>query len=154
MMELSRETVTVKATGHAWGEWTQTKAPTYTEIGEEMRTCAVCGMTETKPIAALGIVQRFKDEVTAIETAQSLPERFSAISTALATYGTLSDEEKIVVSNDYAILDAAISAYNASANTANEELNNAMELAVKALSSTIAVATVLAGAWFVLKRLF
>lgn len=152
--ELSYETVTVKATGHAWGEWTQVKAPTYTEIGEEMRTCAVCGMTETKPIAALGIVQKFKDEVVAIEVAQSRPERFSAISTALTTYDTLSDEEKIVVSSDYAILDAAISAYNASANTANEELNDAMELAVKVLSSAVVVATVLAGAWFVLKRLF
>lgn len=152
--ELSYETVTVKATGHAWGEWEQVKAPTYTEIGEEMRTCAACGMTETKPIAALGIVQKFKDEVVAIEVAQSRPERFSAISTALTTYDTLSDEEKIVVSSDYAILDAAISAYNASANTANEELNDAMELAVKVLSSAVVVATVLAGAWFVLKRLF
>ena len=127
--------------------------------------CSVCGeelsyetvtvkATGTKPIAALGIVQKFKDEVVAIEVAQSRPERFSAISTALTTYDTLSDEEKIVVSSDYAILDAAISAYNASANTANEELNDAMELAVKVLSSAVVVATVLAGAWFVLKRLF
>lgn len=38
--ELSRKTVTVEATGHAWGEWDTTKAPTCTAEGEEQRVCA------------------------------------------------------------------------------------------------------------------
>jgi len=38
---------------HEWGEWVQTKAPTETEEGEETRTCATCGETETRPIAKL-----------------------------------------------------------------------------------------------------
>ncbi|MBQ4601821.1 MAG: hypothetical protein IJB24_03070, partial [Clostridia bacterium] len=42
------------ATGHAWGDWAETKAPTATENGEETRTCATCGATETQAIPALG----------------------------------------------------------------------------------------------------
>lgn len=38
--EISRETVTDKATGHAWGEWKVTKEPTTAEKGEQQRVCA------------------------------------------------------------------------------------------------------------------
>ena len=152
--ELSRNTVTIPATGHAWGEWEQTKAPTYTEPGEETHSCSVCGETETRQIAALGLVRKFKDEVAAVEAAQSRSERFETICTALTTYGELSEEEKAEVTGDYAVLEAAITAYNASAEVVNGEMNAAMEVAVRVLSSAVAVATVLAGAWFVLKRLF
>ncbi|MCR4804392.1 MAG: S-layer homology domain-containing protein [Clostridia bacterium] len=41
-------------TDHAWGEWTVTTAPTCTEAGEETLTCAVCGKTQTRPVASLG----------------------------------------------------------------------------------------------------
>ena len=40
----------VSAKGHSYGEWTETKAPTCTEAGEETRMCS-CGETETKEIA-------------------------------------------------------------------------------------------------------
>lgn len=43
----------VDATGHSFGEWTETKAATCTEKGEETRICA-CGKTETREIKALG----------------------------------------------------------------------------------------------------
>ena len=144
----------IPATGHEWGDWTQTKAPTCTEEGEEQRTCSVCGETETRPIAALDLIQKFKDEVAAVAVAQSRSERFAAICTALTTYGTLSNEEKEAVIDDYAALVAAIEAYNASAEAVNAEMNAAMEIAIKVISSAVAVAAVLAGAWFVLKRLF
>ena len=39
---------------HTWGAWTQTKAPTCTAKGAETRTCAVCGKTETRDVAAKG----------------------------------------------------------------------------------------------------
>ena len=42
------------ATGHDFGEWTQTKAPTCTEKGEETRTCQRCGVTETRELEAMG----------------------------------------------------------------------------------------------------
>ena len=50
--ETTLEQVTLKATGHSFGEWKQTKAPTCTEAGEETRSCA-CGEIETREVAAL-----------------------------------------------------------------------------------------------------
>ncbi|MGN1307246.1 MAG: leucine-rich repeat protein [Faecousia sp.] len=45
---------TVAALGHDFGEWTQTKAPTCTEKGEEKCTCSRCDAFETREIAAHG----------------------------------------------------------------------------------------------------
>ncbi|MGN1307354.1 MAG: S-layer homology domain-containing protein, partial [Faecousia sp.] len=45
---------TVAALGHDYGAWTQTKAPTCTEKGEEKRTCSRCDAFETREIAAHG----------------------------------------------------------------------------------------------------
>ncbi len=44
--EVSRETVTVAATGHAWGEWSITTAPSCASFGVQSRTCSSCGETE------------------------------------------------------------------------------------------------------------
>ncbi len=43
----------VAALGHAYGNWTQTKAPTCSVKGEESRVCTVCGNTETRVIATI-----------------------------------------------------------------------------------------------------
>ena len=51
--ELSRETVTIPALGHDWGEWTETKPATMDAEGEEHRVCARCGEEETGPIPRL-----------------------------------------------------------------------------------------------------
>ena len=51
--ETTLEQVTLKATGHHFGDWTQTKAPTCTEAGVETRSCT-CDVTETREAAALG----------------------------------------------------------------------------------------------------
>lgn len=40
------------ASGHSFGEWKETKAPTNTEEGEEKRECANCDHFETRPINA------------------------------------------------------------------------------------------------------
>ena len=42
-----------KPNGHAFSDWTQTKAPTCTEKGQESHTCG-CGETETRDVDALG----------------------------------------------------------------------------------------------------
>ena len=47
------ETRTVAATGHTFGDWTVTTAPTCTEKGVETRTCA-CSESETREVDALG----------------------------------------------------------------------------------------------------
>ena len=44
----------VLALGHDYGAWTQTKAPTCTEKGEEKRLCSRCDAVETREIAAHG----------------------------------------------------------------------------------------------------
>ena len=43
----------IEATGHTFGDWEETKAPSCTEEGEAARTCH-CGETETKAIPATG----------------------------------------------------------------------------------------------------
>ena len=53
--ELSRETVSVPALGHDWGDWTETQAPSCTEAGEEARTCKRDGThKETREIPPTG----------------------------------------------------------------------------------------------------
>lgn len=44
----------VAATGHAMGDWAQTKAPSCTESGEEKRVCNTCGYSETRELSATG----------------------------------------------------------------------------------------------------
>ena len=44
----------IAATGHSYGEWTVTTAPTCTEAGVESQTCSVCGDVATREIAATG----------------------------------------------------------------------------------------------------
>lgn len=39
---------------HTYGEWIETTEPTCIESGEETRTCAVCGNSETRPVDATG----------------------------------------------------------------------------------------------------
>ena len=46
--EISRETVTVNALGHDWGEWTLSEDGT-----EESRVCARCGEVETRKVGAI-----------------------------------------------------------------------------------------------------
>ena len=45
---------TTTAHTHAWGEWTETAAPSCTDEGKHERTCTACGETEAKLIRALG----------------------------------------------------------------------------------------------------
>lgn len=49
-----KEQTVIQPTGHSFGEWTETKAATCTEAGEQEHTCATCGHTEKQGIEALG----------------------------------------------------------------------------------------------------
>ena len=44
----------IPALGHSYGAWTQTKAPTCTAKGTEVRTCTRCNAAQTRDVAALG----------------------------------------------------------------------------------------------------
>ena len=52
--ELSRETVAVSATGHDYGDWTQTAAPTCLAAGEETRRCSRCKDVDRRDVPARG----------------------------------------------------------------------------------------------------
>ena len=49
---------TIPAKGHSWGDWVVTVEPTETEKGEEMHTCSVCGVTDTRPVPELAHVHK------------------------------------------------------------------------------------------------
>lgn len=44
----------VSATGHKFGSWSQTSAPTCADAGVESRSCAICKKAETRSIPAIG----------------------------------------------------------------------------------------------------
>ncbi len=50
---LKKEDVVIKAFGHTWSEWTLIKEESETAEGERVRSCSVCGETETKVIPKL-----------------------------------------------------------------------------------------------------
>ena len=143
--------VTLPALGHTFGDWQTTKAPTYTQAGEEERECSVCGDTEVRPVAALGLAAKFREEAVEAKDAQGRTAQFAAIKAALTTYAQLSAAEKQEVAEEYAALEALIGAYNASAEEVNEEMSGAAEIAFAVLASA-AAAGALAAAWFALKK--
>ncbi len=52
--EVTKDSLTVKALGHDWGEWTETKAPTATAEGEKQRVCKRNPVhVQTKSVAKL-----------------------------------------------------------------------------------------------------
>ena len=51
--ELSRETKTIPALGHSYGEWVTTKEPEIEIPGEKTKTCSRCGHVITEEIPAL-----------------------------------------------------------------------------------------------------
>ena len=57
----------VPATGHDYGAWNTTEEATCTVDGSQMRSCTVCGETETKVIPAMGHVWEQKTLVAATE---------------------------------------------------------------------------------------
>ena len=50
---LDTYTEAIPATGHTWGQWVETTAPTTTSVGIETRTCEKCSAIETQEIPML-----------------------------------------------------------------------------------------------------
>ncbi len=71
--EVSRETIPVYKTGHRFGDWTVTTAPTCTATGVETRTCA-CGEAETREVAATGVHTYGEWTVTKEATTEAVGE--------------------------------------------------------------------------------
>ena len=65
----------VAATGHDWGEWVQTKAPSATEEGEEQRTCKNDpSHTETRPIDRTPVITTTEEPAPVTTTEAPAPE--------------------------------------------------------------------------------
>ena len=60
--ELTLAEVAIPATGHTYGAWEQTLAPSCTAEGSEKRVCSVCGDEETRSVEALGHDMQFTAE--------------------------------------------------------------------------------------------
>ena len=84
----------IPATGHAFGDWTETKAPTCTEDGEEKRSCESCGKTETQPIEKLG------HKYEAVVTAPTCTEGGYTTYTCACGDTYIADETKALGHND------------------------------------------------------
>ena len=149
---MSRETKTIQALGHDWGDWTVLKEPTFADQGSERRTCSICGETETRAIEALGFASKFREDVRALDAANTRSERWEAIRTALTTYEMLTDAERAEVAAEYTTLENAIASYNESAEAINTQMDSATELALGLIVS--ATMSALAAAWFILKKVF
>ncbi len=85
----------IPATNHDWGEWIVSKESTYTENGEEKRTCSNCGAEETRP---LPVLTRPSDENENIETEKTV-EYDSATGEAVIKLVASSKGEKITVNS-------------------------------------------------------
>ncbi|MCC8072762.1 MAG: LPXTG cell wall anchor domain-containing protein [Clostridiales bacterium] len=89
--ELSRETVTVSATGHTWDEGVVTTQATETTDGVKTYTCTVCGATKTEVIPATGETTTQSDETTTATQTESTTADESTTDETTAT--TQADDE-------------------------------------------------------------
>ena len=142
----------VPALGHNYVDYKSNNDATYTEDGTMTGACAACGAIDTKTDdgSALGLTQKFKDELTVLSEKEKAS--YQELYAILQTYSTLSDEEKGAVSAEFAKLQNMITAYNAKAQIANNELAEASEIALATIVS--ADFTFLAALWFLLKKKF
>ncbi len=65
ILDVKYETYPIDPDAHKWGEWTVTKAAGEKTPGEEMRTCQLCGKTETRAIPANGTDSKDKKKADA-----------------------------------------------------------------------------------------
>ena len=118
---------------HNQGDWAIAQNATKTAAGEEQRVCLACSkVLETRAIAPYTHLLEFEKNVGAL-TGACTDTCFDGISSCLAYYSELSDEERLLVKGDYAQLVAIIKQYNENAAARNEELSKGMDLSTYVL---------------------
>lgn len=121
------KTARVPAKGHTQGTWTVVLKPTKTEDGEEQLACVSCDkVLETQSIDACTHLLRFETNVAAL-TGGCTKASYTALAEQVAYYGTLSEDERLLVQEEYARLADALESYNKSATARNEELAQSVE---------------------------
>ena len=87
--------------GHAWNDWVVTKAPTCTETGAEMRTCARGDAQEARKVDALGHDLKHVDAVAATCTEAGTAEHW--VCSRCGALFSDADATKTVAAEDLAI---------------------------------------------------
>lgn len=144
----------IPALGHSFTDYRSNHDATYTDNGTETAKCDRCDVTDTRSDedSALGLDQKFKDEMAALSENASTEMTYAELYAVLQTYAALPDAEKMNVATEYAALEQLIEAYNIKAKTANAELANATEIAFAPIAATGFV--FVAALWFLLRKKF
>ena len=119
-------------TSHTAGQWVVTHEPTEQEAGMKTKSCTVCGVLMQQELIFFGVVTTddFLEIADAAIAAESVAQRFSAISNALGAYDKLNDADKEAVAEKYAALTELVESYNAVAKESNEEHNNVISVVI------------------------
>ncbi len=139
---------------HSFTNYRSNGDATYQQDGTKTAKCDHCTVTDTKTDAgtALGLDQKFKDEFSALTENADAATTYAELYALLQTYSSLSDSEKSNVAVEFSAVQQMINEYNAQAETANNELSEATELAFAPLA-TVGFSFV-AALWFLLKKKF
>ena len=153
-IEVSREAKVIDKLGHSFTDYKSNNDAIYTEDGTETSKCDRCTVTDTRTDedSALGLDQKFKDEMSALSKNANTETAYAELYSVLQTYSTLSDAEKTNVAIEYAELQKLVDDYNAKAQAANTELADATEIAFAPIATSGFV--FLAALWFMLKKKF
>ena len=143
--------VEIPAKGHILGDWVQTVAPNGNENGEERRDCNACDYYETREIEVGASLKEFVAAVENLSENASAEVAYGEIYEALKLYAKLTDEEKALASDSFALLQDAMESYNSEAGAANNALAEATEIAFLPISASFAFVAAL---WFLLKKKF
>ena len=118
---------------HNWGAWTDLGN------GTETRECSVCHKTETRACSNVQNVAAFAELVAAVENANTVETKWTAIKNALTNYNTLSSSEKDEASEAYALLATEIAEYNAEIRGINQQSTQATSDAINLFAGTLSV---------------
>ena len=98
------------------------------------------------------MAQKFRDEMAELSQNADTETTYGELYAVLQTYASLSAKEKEDVAKEFATLQQMINAYNTKAQTANNELAEATEIAFGPIAVTSFA--FLAALWFLLRKKF
>ena len=141
----------VPALGHTFGEYISNNDATVDADGTKTAICEHCGATDTvvDEGSALVLAGKFEEAVAALDASAPADRHYAALREALLLWKSLSEQEKAEVAEAYATLSAMVEDYNAKAETANQAMEDATEIAFAPLIGSFAF---LAALWEILKK--
>ena len=152
---LDREVKTIDRLGHCFTNYHPNGDATYTEDGTMTAKCDRCNATDTQQDvgSALGLIQKFRDQIGALPPAEVTEKTYQALYAALQTYAALTTEEQAAVSAEYEVLGQRIADYNAGVQSLNSSLADATKIGLAPIMTC--GFTFAAALWYLLsKRVF